>query len=55
MVNAPDITRDDLQARFTDDDLVGVIKNGKNRMPRFDLPDPLVHALVARVRSMRGR
>ncbi|HEY2517878.1 MAG TPA: cytochrome c [Polyangiaceae bacterium] len=54
MVQAPDLTRDDLQARFSDDDLVGILKNGRNRMPKFDLPDPLAHALVAKVRSLRG-
>jgi hypothetical protein len=55
MVNAPDITRDDLLAKITDDDIAAQIRNGKNRMPAFDLPDPVVHGLVARVRAMRGR
>ena len=55
MVQAPDLTKEDLQARFTDDDLVGILKNGRNRMPKFDLPDPLARSLVAKVRSLRGR
>jgi len=55
MVNAPDITRDDLLSKVTDDEIAAQIKNGKNRMPKFDLPDPVVRGLVARIRSNRGR
>jgi cytochrome c oxidase cbb3-type subunit 3 len=55
MVNAPDLTRDDLQSKFTDEELVAIIKGGKNRMPKFDLPDPVVRGLVAGIRAMRGR
>jgi hypothetical protein len=55
MVNAPDITRDDLLSKITDDEIAAQIKNGKNRMPRFDLPEPVVQGLVARIRAMRGR
>ena len=55
MVNAPDITRDDLLAKITDDEIASQIRNGKNRMPKFDLPDPVVRGLVARIRAMRGR
>jgi cytochrome c oxidase cbb3-type subunit 3 len=55
MVNAPDITKDELQAKFSDEDIAAIILNGKNRMPKFDLPEPVVKGLVARVRAMRGR
>jgi hypothetical protein len=55
MVNAPDITRDDLLSKITDDEIAFQIRNGKNRMPKFDLPDPVVRGLVARIRAMRGR
>jgi cytochrome c oxidase cbb3-type subunit 3 len=55
MVSAPDLTRGDWQARVTDAELAALIKTGKNRMPKFDLPDPVVQGLVARVRSFRGR
>jgi cytochrome c oxidase cbb3-type subunit 3 len=55
MVNAPDITRDDLLSKITDDEIASQIKNGKNRMPKFDLPDPVVRGLVARIRANRGR
>ena len=55
MVNAPDITREDLLSKITDEEIAAQIKNGKNRMPRFDLPDPVIRGLVARIRAMRGR
>ena len=55
MVNAPDLTREDLQSRFTDDELAAIIHNGKNRMPKFDLPASVVKGLVGKIRSLRGR
>ena len=55
MVNAPDLTREDLQSRFTDDELAAIIHNGRNRMPKFDLSEPVVRGLIARIRSTRGR
>jgi mono/diheme cytochrome c family protein len=55
MVNAPDITRDELLSKITDDEIAAQIRNGKNRMPKFDLPDTVVRGLVARIRAMRGR
>jgi cytochrome c oxidase cbb3-type subunit 3 len=55
MVNAPDITRDDVVGKMSDDDIANQIKNGKNRMPKFDLPEPVVRGLVARIRANRGR
>ena len=55
MVNAPDITRDELLSKLSDEDIASQIKNGKNRMPKFDLPEPVVRGLVARIRAMRGR
>jgi cytochrome c oxidase cbb3-type subunit 3 len=55
MVQAPDLTQTDWQSKVTDAEMASTIKNGKNRMPRFDLPDPVVLGLVARVRSLRQR
>jgi hypothetical protein len=55
MVNAPDITRPELLSAMTDEDIAAQIRNGKNRMPKFDLPDQVVQGLVARVRANRGR
>jgi hypothetical protein len=29
------------------------IKTGKNKMPKFELPDPVLQGLVLRIRSLR--
>jgi mono/diheme cytochrome c family protein len=55
MVNAPDLTRADFQDKASDDDIAAVIANGKNKMPKFGLSDPVVKGLVAKIRSLRGR
>jgi len=55
MVQAPDLTREDWQSKVTDAEMAATIKNGKNRMPKFDLPDSVLRGLVARVRSLRAR
>ncbi len=52
MVQAPDLTRADFQGQATDAAIAAVIKTGRNRMPRFDLPDPVVAGLVARIRAL---
>lgn len=54
MFKAADLGREDWQASVKDDDIAATIKNGKGRMPKFELPDEVVRALVARVRSFRG-
>jgi cytochrome c oxidase cbb3-type subunit 3 len=55
MVQAPDLTRDDWQAKVSDAEIAATIKSGKNKMPKFDsLPDPVVAGLVGRIRAARG-
>jgi cytochrome c oxidase cbb3-type subunit 3 len=54
MVNAPNLNDPALQESLTDERIAASIRNGKGRMPKFDLPDPLVAALVARVRALGG-
>ncbi|MGD0677039.1 MAG: cytochrome c [Polyangiaceae bacterium] len=54
MVNAPDLTDPRLQ-NASDEDLLAAIKGGKNKMPPFNLPEPVLRGLVARVRSLRVR
>ena len=54
MVSAPDLSRPELQ-KTSDAEMASIIKNGRNRMPKFDLPEPVVRGLVARVRSFRQR
>ena len=55
MVKAPDLTRPDWQAKVTDEDIADIIRRGKNKMPKFDLPDQVVMGLVKRVRAARAR
>ena len=55
MLHAPDLTNPDLQAKATDAELAVIIKNGKDKMPAFNLPDPVLQGLVARIRQMKGR
>ena len=54
MVQAPDLTRPDWQGQVTDEQIAQVIREGKGKMPRLDLPAPVVAGLVRRVRSLRG-
>lgn len=54
MVQAPDLTREDWQAKVTDGDIASVIQNGKGKMPKFEIPADVVSGLVARVRAVRG-
>jgi mono/diheme cytochrome c family protein len=55
MLHAPDLTSADLQAKVTDQEMATIIKGGKDKMPAFNLPDPVLQAMVARIRLMRGR
>ena len=55
MVQAPDLSRDDWQAKVTAAEMAATIRNGRNRMPKFDLPDAVLRGLVARIRSLRRR
>jgi cytochrome c oxidase cbb3-type subunit 3 len=55
MVQAPDLTRGEWQSRVTDLEMAATIKAGKNRMPSFNLPDPVLSGLVARIRSLQVR
>lgn len=51
MVRAPDLTQSEWQARVSDQDIAAVIRNGKNKMPKFDLSDAIVSGLVQRIRA----
>jgi hypothetical protein len=54
MVRAPDLTRADWQKTVTDAELAATIKNGKNRMPKFDLPEAVLQGLIKRIRALQG-
>jgi cytochrome c oxidase cbb3-type subunit 3 len=55
MVRATDLTQEAWQAEITDEQIAASIRNGKGKMPRFDLPPNVVSALIGRIRSSRGR
>jgi len=55
LLRAPDLTAADWQNKATDQQIAQVILNGKNRMPKFELPRDVVAGLVARIRAARGR
>ncbi len=55
MVQAPDLTRPDWQSKVSDAEMAATIKSGRNRMPSFNLPDPVLGGLVARIRGLGGR
>lgn len=55
MVHPSDLTSATWQKGVTDDQILVTIKNGRNKMPRFDLPDAVLRGLVARIRALRGR
>ncbi len=55
MYKPADLTNADWQDKVQDADIAATIKNGKNKMPKFELPDSVVQGLVARIRASRGR
>ncbi len=55
MVQAPDLSRADWQAKVTDAEMAATIRSGRNRMPKFDLPDGVLRGLVARIRLLRTK
>jgi cytochrome c oxidase cbb3-type subunit 3 len=54
MFKAADLGRADWQSKVTDEEILATIRNGKGRMPKFDLPDEIARGLVARIRSFRA-
>lgn len=55
MLRASDLSNADWQDKTSDDDIAAVIKNGRNKMPKFNLPDEVVAGLVGRIRQLKGR
>jgi mono/diheme cytochrome c family protein len=50
---ARDLRAAEFQARATPELIATTIRNGKGRMPKFDVPNEVVDALVQKVRSLR--
>jgi hypothetical protein len=55
MLRVPDLTRADWQQRVTDQEIAETIRKGRNKMPAFDLPAPVLDGLVKRIRANRAR
>jgi cytochrome c oxidase cbb3-type subunit 3 len=55
MVRAPDLTRAEWQAKVTDEEILQTIRNGRNSMPKFDLPPAVLDGLVKRIRANRAK
>ncbi len=55
MLRAPDLTSGEWQARVTDADILHTIQNGRNNMPKFDLPPAALDGLVKRIRANRAK
>jgi mono/diheme cytochrome c family protein len=55
MMRAPDLTRTDWQDKVTDDEIAQVIRSGRNKMPKFDLPPAVLEGIVRRIRTNRAR
>jgi mono/diheme cytochrome c family protein len=52
---ARDLSSDDYQARTSPGIIAATIRNGKGRMPKFDLPDDVLVALVQKVQSFGSK
>jgi mono/diheme cytochrome c family protein len=52
MVKARDLSSPEWQGSVDDAELSRVIKQGKDKMPAFNLPDSVIEGLVAHVRSL---
>ena len=54
MLHARDLSDPAWQDKVTDADIAASIRAGKNKMPKYDLPDPVMQGIVARIRQMKG-
>ncbi|HEU4408454.1 MAG TPA: cytochrome c [Polyangiaceae bacterium] len=55
LFKAQDLTRPEWQASASDEQIAQTIRQGKNRMPKFDLPPEVVNGLIKRIRARKGR
>lgn len=52
LVHASDLSRPDWQASITDEAIAATIRQGRGRMPSFNLPDATIARLVALIRML---
>jgi cytochrome c553 len=55
MVKAKDLTSPEWQDSVTDEQLAKSIREGKDKMPAFNLPDSVIEGLVGQVRKWRRK
>jgi mono/diheme cytochrome c family protein len=55
LFKATDLTRPDWQTATSDEQIAQTIRQGKNRMPKFDLPPEVVSGIIKRIRARKGR
>jgi mono/diheme cytochrome c family protein len=55
MLAAADLTREEWQAKVSDAEIAAAIRDGRNKMPKSGLPEPVIQGLVAHIRELRGR
>ncbi|MCU0684004.1 MAG: c-type cytochrome [Polyangiaceae bacterium] len=55
LVKASDLTRPEWQAATSDEQIAEVIRKGRNKMPKFDLPPDIVVGITKRIRALKGR
>jgi cytochrome c oxidase cbb3-type subunit 3 len=55
MVKARDLTNPEFQASVSDEQLKKVIREGKDKMPAFNLPDSVLDGLVEHVRTFTNK
>lgn len=53
-IRAPDLTRAAWQAQVSDQQIAETLRTGKNKMPAFKLPAPIVDGLIRRIRASRS-
>jgi mono/diheme cytochrome c family protein len=51
MVKARDLTNPEFQATLSDEQMKKVIREGKDKMPAFNLPDSIIDGLIEHVRN----
>jgi cytochrome c oxidase cbb3-type subunit 3 len=55
MVKARDLTNPEWQASVTDEVMAQVIRQGREKMPAFNLPDSMIQGLVGHIREMASK
>lgn len=55
LFKAPDLTRAEWQGSTSDEQIAQVIRQGRNKMPKFDLPPEVVTGIIKRIRARKGR